>query len=92
MELPPQKLQCSRHIKHARAVCIAPPPSPSPAHATLRCMLIFISALTAGAEEQPPRVNAGLISQVRTLLIDVEYNYITRYAYPPPHLPPPTTY
>lgn len=47
------------------------------------CMLIFISALAAGAEEQPPRLNAGLISQVKTLLIDIEYNYITRYAYPP---------
>ena len=46
-------------------------------------MLIFISALTAGAKEQTPRLNAGLISQVKALLIDIEYNYITRYAYPP---------
>ncbi len=46
-------------------------------------MLIFISALTAGAKEQTARLNGGLISQVKTLLIDIEYNYITRYAYPP---------
>lgn len=46
-------------------------------------MLIFISVLTVGAKEPTPRLNAGLISQVKTLLIDIEYNYITRYAYPP---------
>lgn len=59
------------------------PCSPPPPTAHFHRMLIFISVLTAGAKEQTPRLNAGLISQVRTLLIDIEYNYITRYAYPP---------
>lgn len=46
-------------------------------------MLLFISALTAGAKEQIPWLNAGLISQAKTLLIDIKYNYITHNAYPP---------
>lgn len=44
-------------------------------------MLVFISALTAGVRTAS-QFNAGLISQVETLLIDIRYNYITRYAYP----------
>lgn len=85
-ELPPQKCNAVGILSMHRPSAL--PPRPVPTHTPPRCVPIFISALTAGAEEQPPRVNAGLISQVRTLLIDVEYNYITRYAFPPSPPPP----
>lgn len=76
----------SQQIKHTEALCTAaaPPTPPTPScPPPLHCMLIFISALAAGAKEPTARLNGGLISQVKTLLIDIEYNYITRYAYPP---------
>lgn len=68
----------SQCIKYTQTLCSAAVLLFPPVH----CMLIFISVLTVGAKEPTPRLNAGLISQVKTLLIDIEYNYITRYAYP----------
>lgn len=55
----------SQRIKHTTTLRTAAVPPPlAHTHTLFHCMLIFISALTAGAVEEPPRLDAGLISQV----------------------------